>query len=165
MSPTDHNKILGICHLVYGGIHSLTMLAVVAFFIFFAPLMPPDGPPPAFFLFIGTFILFFTLLFTIPAFVAGYALLKHKSWARTACIVAAVLEAMNAPIGTAVCIYSFWFMFSDAGKKFYEQTTPYDVVPRSLAEAQQPPAWWRDEARAREAEPLRAPQPPDWRGQ
>lgn len=162
MTPQEHNKTLGICHLVYGGFHSLIMLAMALFFIFFASVMPPNGPPPAFFLLFGGFFFIYSLIFTVPAFVAGYALLKHKPWARTASIVAAVLEAMNVPIGTAVCIYSFWFMFSEPGKQFYEQTAGQAGTPRALHDAPPQPAWWREQPVRGTHEPAR-PQPPDWR--
>jgi hypothetical protein len=162
MTSQEHNKTLGICHLVYGGLHTLMMLAMVGFFIFFAAVMPPDGPPPAFFLLFGVFFFIYSLIFTVPAFVAGYALLKRKPWARTASIVAAVLEAMNVPIGTAVCVYSFWFMFSDAGKQFYEQVARAGGAARGeLHEATARP-WWQD-AVAQEREPV--DQRASWRGE
>jgi hypothetical protein len=146
------------------------MGAMLFFFFFFFAAMTQtapkgDGPPPEFFLPFGAaflfFIFFVTLLFTLPAFIAGYALLKRKPWARTASIVAAVLEAMNMPIGTAVCIYSFWFMFSDEGKRFYEQVATEGTPRPALYEAT-PRPWWHD-APPKEREPVR--QREDWRGE
>lgn len=130
MTTLEHNRMLGICHLVYGGLNILMLLAMLCFFFFFFTVMahavPKNGqPPPAFLLPFGTafmgFIFLISFLFALPPLIAGYALLKRKPWARMASIVAAVLEAMSVPIGTAVCIYSFWFMFSDQGKRFYEE--------------------------------------------
>ena len=162
MTPQEHNKTLGICHLVYGGLHTLMMLAMlIIFFFFFAAMSqtaPKDGgPPPEFFLPFGAaflgFIFLITFLFTLPAFIAGYGLLKRKPWARTASIVAAVLEAMNVPIGTAVCVYSFWFMFSDEGKRFYEQVGR-EGAPRAALYEAPPQPWWHD-ATTNEREPVR----------
>ena len=161
MTSREHNKTLGICHIVYGAFHTLMMLAMVAFFIFFAAVMPPDGPPAGFFLLFGAFFLIYSIIFTVPSFVAGYGLLKRKSWARTAGIVAAVLEAMNVPIGTAVCVYSFWFMFSDEGKRFYEQVAREGMPRAELYEAT-PRPWWQD-ATTTEREPVRTRE--DWRGE
>jgi hypothetical protein len=131
MTPEEHNKMLGICHLVYGGLHTLLTFALLLFFFFFfaaiAQTTPtkPDDPPLEFLLSIGAgffiFIFLVTTLFTVPALIAGYALLKRKPWARMASIIAAVFEAMNVPFGTAVCVYSFWFMLSEQGKQLYEQ--------------------------------------------
>ena len=59
---------------------------------------------------------------TIPSFVAGYAFLKRKSWAKIAGIVACALSALRIPFGTAVSIYTFWFLFSTPGKILYDQS-------------------------------------------
>jgi hypothetical protein len=172
MTPQEHNKTLGICHLVYGGLHTLlTFVMLLFFFFFFAAVSqtaPKDGgPPPEFFLPFGAaflgFIFVITLLFTLPAFVAGYALLKRKSWARMASLVAAVFEAMNVPIGTAVCIYSFWFMLSEPGKQLYDRAAQMGVRP-SLHDAP-PPAWWREASAAAQRERESTQPPADWRKQ
>ena len=165
MTPQEHNKALGICHLVYGGLHTLMLLAMVMIFWGFARIVPPGGPPPEFFLLIGMVMLVFNLIFTFPSFVAGYALLKRKPWARTASLIAAVLEAMSVPIGTAVCIYSFWFMLSEPGKRLYERPELAARARASLHDASpQPAAWWREPAEAAQAEPVQPP-PTGWREQ
>ena len=92
------------CHRL----HTLLTFAMLLFFFFFFAAItqtaPKDsGPPPELLLPIGAgfllFIFLITLIFTLPAFIAGYALLKHKPWARIASLVAAVFEAMNVPMG------------------------------------------------------------------
>jgi hypothetical protein len=62
------------------------------------------------------------LLFTIPSVVAGYALLKRRPWGKIAGIVAGVCTAMSFPIGTAVAVYTFWFLFGETGKALYDGT-------------------------------------------
>ncbi len=167
MTPQEHNKMLGIFHLIYGAFSGLLMLAIVAFMFFLAAAAPQDGPVFAPFMFMGVFFFFYALVFTLPSFVAGYAMLKRKAWARTASIVAAVVETMSMPIGTAVAVYSFWFMFSDVGKRFYEQVAgeadgSYRAAP-ALSEAP-PRPWWQDaHARERVREPVKPQQ--DWRGE
>lgn len=137
MTPEEHNRALGICHLVYGGLHTLLMFAMALFMFAFLRMIPnePHALPPQIFLIFGILFLFYSLFFTLPSFVAGYAMLKRKSWARTASIIAAVLEAMNVPIGTAVCIYSFWFLFSDAGRAMYDNKAADARRPYSLHDA------------------------------
>ncbi len=165
MTPQEHNKMLGIFHLVYGGFTALLMLAMMAFIFFIVASMPQGGPPFAPFMFMGVFLFIYSLIFTLPSFVAGYAMLKRKSWARTAAIVAAVMETMSMPLGTAVAVYSFWFMFGDAGKRFYAQTAvetegAFRAAP--MLHEPPPPPWWQ-EAQARERAPVRPQQ--DWRGE
>ena len=175
MTPAEHNKALGICHLAYGGFFMLLMFAMLFFmFAIFSTIPPPPGRPdanfplvimPIFFI----FMLIYAAIFAVPSFIAGYAMLKRKQWARTASIVAAVMETMSFPFGTAVAVYSFWFMFSDAGKSLYDnsyaRTDP--ARPYALHDAPPQPAsdWNAQASYGREREYAPPAQPPDWRNQ
>ena len=125
MTPEQHNKYLGIGHLIYGAMYCLLVLFMLFFFgfMFFAFSSGPgakDAPPPAVLVLMWLFIAAFYSIFIIPAFVAGYALLKRKRWAKTAAIISGVMGAMFFPFGTAVCVYTFWFLFSDSGKALFD---------------------------------------------
>ncbi|WP_009962765.1 hypothetical protein [Verrucomicrobium spinosum] len=48
------------------------------------------------------------VLLAIPFFLAGWGLFKDRSWGTVAAIVAAVLNLMNVPFGTAISIYTYW---------------------------------------------------------
>jgi hypothetical protein len=173
MTPQDHNKALGIMHLIYGGFFALMTMLMFVISLFMIPIfrsLPPEpnGPPPVLFMaFFGVFVLLYGLL-SIPSIVAGYALLKRKTWARTAGIVAAFLSAISFPFGTALCVYSLWFFFGDAGKAFHssgEAAAGAWAGNLNSAPATNDFGW--ESQRAREAERQRtyAPptQPPDWR--
>jgi hypothetical protein len=168
MTTEEHNKILGICHLVYGGMSALFMFAILFFFGAIMFSIHDDGAPVGVFTVILAFIMLWSLILTLPSLVAGYAMLKRKSWARMACIVAGVLETMSFPIGTAVAIYSFWFTFGDAGKAMYDQNFADPQRPYSLRDAppHQPHAadWNARRRPEREREYVPPTQPPDWRG-
>ncbi len=169
MTPEEHNKALGICHLAYGGLSILMMFTIIFMFgaILFA--IPEGGPPFGVMMIFAIFMLIYSMIFTLPSFIAGYAMLKHKPWARTASIIAAVLEVMSVPIGTAVGVYSFWFMFSDAGKALYDKNSVYQQRPYALHNAPPPPPpasdWNAQTSYGREHEYVPPTQPPDWRGQ
>ena len=165
MTAEEHNKALGICHLAYGGFSMLFMFAMLFLFGAFFMAIPEGGPPAAVMMLILIFMTLWSLVFTLPSFIAGYALLKLKPWARTASIVAAVLEAMSVPVGTAVCVYSFWFMFSDAGRALYDKTAARPQRPFALHDAPPPPAagWNARASQGREYAP--PAQPPDWRNE
>ncbi len=110
-------------HLIYGGFFTLVSIMMLVFFGFFAAILgsienEPDAPPVAFFYAIMGFIFVIYLLLSVPGLVAGYAMLKKKSWARIAGIISSVLAALSFPFGTALAVYSFWFFFGDAGKAF-----------------------------------------------
>ena len=172
MTPQDHNKIIGIMHLIYGGFNAMIMIFVS---LFFFPLMglaaaDPNAPPglPAFFGIFGVIMLFLALVFGLPPILAGYAMLKRKSWARVMGVIAACLEAISMPFGTALCVYTLWFLFGQ-GEQFHrgvgyasaqeDWRTPlrdagtYDWDTQRTSQSRRP----------REYAP--PPQPPDWRGQ
>src|SRR5437868_7708244 len=77
------------------------------------------GPPMPPFTLIFVFAAAIGVAMTIPSIVAGYALLKRRPWAKVAGIVGGAVAATSFPIGTGVAVYTFWFLFSDAGKQVY----------------------------------------------
>src|SRR5215470_6383608 len=130
MTPEQHNKYLGLSHLSYAAFQLMMGLVFGAFFLFMFTSIPDRGPdpPPAFMgVFFGLFFFGFYGLMTVPSIVAGIALLKQKRWAKIAAIIGGVLSGMQFPIGTAVCIYTFWFLFSDPGKALYDR--PSNLLP------------------------------------
>ena len=164
MTPQDHNKVIGIMHLIWGGFNALTLLILVPFFLIFMGIIgsDPHAPPGLGVLFglFGALMFVIALVCGIPPVVAGYGMLKRRSWARVAGIISACLCALSFPFGTALCVYTFWFLFSE-GENFYR-------APDA--------AWWRGSLKdagtsdweARRAAETRQkdytpPQPPDWR--
>ena len=113
-------------------------------------------------------MLVFAVLFGIPPILAGYAMLKRKSWARVISIVAACVEALSFPFGTALCVYTLWFHFGQ-GEHFYRGGGGFDPAQNFRAPLRDAGTYdWQtrqaaDASRQREYVP--PPQPPDWRGQ
>ena len=64
------------------------------------------------------------LCFFLPGVIAyalaGYGLLKYKSWARILAIILAILNLILFPIGTVIGIYTLWAMFNDETKALFE---------------------------------------------
>lgn len=171
MTPQEHNKLIGIGHLAYGGIQTLLFLGMALIFLgvfTFMPVPPEDGGELfAVGAFFAAFMFIFWLFFAVPSFIAGYGILNRKSWGRIAGIVASVLAAMNVPHGTAICIYSLWFFFSEQGNNFYKQTAQTDFTPHGSYFPNTPYApdasWNTANNRQREYVPPSSTQPPDWR--
>ena len=111
MTADQHNRYLGFAHLAYAALHSLMgVLFGVMMIVMFSTIPPQPGhpsSPPAIFVVMACFLLAFTVGWAIPSMVAAYALLKRKSWAKTAGVVAGVFAAPQMPFGTAVCVYTF----------------------------------------------------------
>ncbi len=162
----QHNSYIAYTFFGHAAFQLLMLLFMAAMFwmIFSVPIGPGDpGPPPAFLGFMIAFLTIFQMFFIIPSLVAGYALLKRKSWARMTSIVAGVIAAMSVPFGTAACIYSLWFFLGDNWKDIYpESSEQFRGGPRQIpygAESQQA-AYRAEETRKEAFDPY---QPPDWR--
>ena len=162
MTPQEHNKFVGIANLAYGVFHIVVMLVMGVVFAAMMGMMTANfgrsGPPlPAFFGIIMVFAVVLNLIMAIPSFVAGYAFLKRKPWAKVAGIIAAVMSALRVPLGTLVSIYTFWFLFSETGKSLYDG--------RSQPLPPAPPADWADigEPKRQEYQYVPPASPPDWR--
>jgi hypothetical protein len=160
-TTTDHNKILGIMHLAYAAFNllvmTITMLFLFGMFAAMAANQRGGVMPAGIAVVVMIFVFALNLIFTIPSVVAGFAMLKRKGWAKVAGIIAAVVEALNIPLGTALAVYTFWFLFSDRGKALYE---------KQLRELPPPPPRWEATSRdQREYVPPVGPgmKPPDWR--
>ncbi|MBC7909971.1 MAG: hypothetical protein H7Y30_05695 [Pyrinomonadaceae bacterium] len=174
MNAETHNRNLGIFHLIHGGLYSLMVLGMTFFFGFFSQL-PRGGRGRSepfgdgFFLFFMAMMLFYWVVLTIPSLVAGYGLLKKKSWGRMWGIIAGVTSGMMSfPLGMALCVYSVWFLFSEEGKRFHENLEQrFDGQPQGVLHGAPQPAGWSAHHHEREREYTYAPphEPPNWRGE
>jgi hypothetical protein len=173
VTPQDHNKVIGIMHLIWGGFNALMVLIMIPIFLLVFPPMFRSDPnvPPEFAAFLSTIMvlaLVFSLIFSLPPLLAGYGMLKRKRWAKVMGIVASCFEALSMPFGTALCVYTLWFLFGP-GQNFH-RGGGYDAPPA--------PDWrgslrdgsaydWETQRAAQASRPREytpPPQPPDWRG-
>lgn len=168
MTLEEHKRLLGILHLVYGGLHGLlAFVFIIAFGVPAALIVGTapggDGVPLAFLLFALLLGLLFSAIFLIPPAVAGYGLLRHKPWARTASLVASIIEVLNMPFGTALAVYNFWLLFGQGARPGgADLFGPRSRPALGGATAQPAPGSFR---REREHEYVPPPQPPNWRGE
>lgn len=167
MTPEEHNKTLGTLHLVYGGLHGLAMLVVVfafSFLLYAGGRGGGDAFETSFVFAIMTVVMLFSLLLTIPSFVAGYGLLKRKSWAKLWGMIAGVIAGMSFPLGTALCVYSFWFLIGEGGKELYGESNVKPKRREALYGAPEPAGWAAQYASGqREHDYAPPPEPPNWR--
>ena len=85
-------------------------------------------PSPRDSLLASTGALCFFLPGIIAYIVAGYGLLKYKSWARILAIILAILNLILFPIGTALGIYTLVIMFNDETKALFSgEVAPAEV--------------------------------------
>jgi len=158
MTPSGHNRTLGFLHLAYG-VFCIALIVVGTFLISGAiDAMAARGAalPVATFAALILGGIFVSLVLITPSFITGYALLRRKQWARRIAILAGVLAGLTFPFGTALCVYTLWFMFGEKGKFLYHRAAY--ALPRA------PEPRRRMKKLLRASEPYIPPTtPPDWR--
>lgn len=162
MTAEQHNKYLAYAHIAYAVVHSVMGVFFGAMMFLMMGTLPNSGgrndPSLGFSIFLTAIVLVFTIGWTIPSMIAAYGLLKRKRWAKTAAIVAGVFAATQLPVGTAVGVYTFWFLFSENGKQLYDR--PANSLPPA------PPTDWASlnrQAGETSQFPPTTMAPPDWR--
>ncbi|HEY0427001.1 MAG TPA: hypothetical protein VGC76_04265 [Pyrinomonadaceae bacterium] len=143
MQPREHARLLGLFFFIYAGLQFFIIafigliyvgvLGGVMASISNMPRRANEPNPEAIFglvIFIVVIALAFGTLFLIPKIIAGIGLRKEKSWAKVWAIVACCLAVLNIPIGTALAVYGFWFIFGDMGKAYFDNyQLPYNSPP------------------------------------
>jgi len=150
MTPEAHNRYVGLAHLGYGLSNIILMGLAMTFFLRRWHFWNRED---AIFSSIGFGLIgLLTLAYTLPSFIAAWALLKRKPWAKMAAIIAGVVAAMYFPLGPAVTVYTFWFLFNGPGRDLYDKprqallsaTTNWTAQPET--EKARDPSWvpdWR----------------------
>jgi hypothetical protein len=116
-----HVPILGWLFIVSNGF--LLLLGCLGF-LFFGGIgsiaaAEGDGTALAVLGMIGTMALIFFAVLAIPGILAGYGLLRRKTWGRVLGIVVGVLGLINFPIGTVTGAYALWVLFQDAATDYF----------------------------------------------
>lgn len=116
-------KIVGWLWIVNG------MLSILMAIIGLAVInWPGTIPNPRDSILASTGALCFFLPGIIAYVIAGYGLLKYKSWARILAIILAILNLILFPIGTALGIYTLVIMFNEETKALFRgEGTPAEV--------------------------------------
>ena len=73
---------------------------------------------------VGLVVGFFLFLFSLPSLAAGMGLLEGKSWARVLAMVLGVFAFFDFPIGTALCVYTFWTLWGREADYHFEGRYP-----------------------------------------
>ena len=106
----QHIKILGWLYIVFG---ALGVLVGVLFLIgagIAGAAASTQGEAGAGLMAggIGFFIAIIIAVMSLPSVIAGWGLLKRKSWSRMLAIVLGAISLLSIPIGTILGIYTIW---------------------------------------------------------
>ena len=128
MRTESHTRVVAVLHLVHGFVaaaSALGLFLVVAVTVGFEAAMErwiTHGDPVAqqdtwvwllIVALVAVYVLF-ALLFTVPALAGGFGMLMRKRWARKLVLVSAVVAALDFPFGTAIAVYTFWFLLGSS---------------------------------------------------
>ena len=125
-----HVRILGILHLVFGG---LGILLAIFFLVLFGGVTGVIGLSAAsddaslaipIVGGIGALIVLATLVLSLPGLIAGWGLLQYRPWARTLTLALSVFELFHVPFGTALGFYGFWVLLSPEGAAMFQRRAP-----------------------------------------
>jgi hypothetical protein len=61
-------------------------------------------------------------LLALPGIIAGYGLLKRRSWGRVVGIVIAALNVVNFPVGTIIGLYALWVLLQNSAGDYFAPT-------------------------------------------
>ena len=125
MTGKDHNKLLGIFHLIQGGLQAFGGIIVALVYGGLGIAMRQSARSSeeqmmgTIFIVMAFVVAPIILLFAAINLTAGYKMLKEKAGARNWGIAASVVSLLSIPLGTALGIYGLWFLLGDEGKQFY----------------------------------------------
>lgn len=108
-----HVRLLGILHLIWGGMGLFAILVVLILFVGgFTALGIANNDPAPFWLAGGfsTLFLGIVLLAVVPSIIAGYGLLKKYNWARILTIILSVIALFEFPLGTILGAYGLYVL-------------------------------------------------------
>jgi hypothetical protein len=116
-----HVKVLAVLYLVYGAFGLvMAVLMLLAFggvtgLVGLAAVNEPEAllAIPVIGA-LGTMIVGFMLLMSVPRILAGFGLLGHRPWARILAVVLSALGLVNIPFGTVLGVYGLWVLLSRA---------------------------------------------------
>ena len=103
----QHVTMLGV---IYIALNSIGLLAALIVFVAVTGggLISQDPDAMRVTAIVGTSIATFLTILALPGIIAGFGLIKFKSWARILTLILAALNILNIPFGTAlgICVLS-----------------------------------------------------------
>ena len=126
-----HVRLLGILHIIFGGLGLLTAIFLMALFGGITSIVglnaSGDDARIAIPLIggIGALVVAFTAMLSLPSIIAGIGLLSYRPWARILTLVLSVFLLIHVPFGTALGFYGFWVLLSAEGAMLFQPAANY----------------------------------------
>jgi hypothetical protein len=114
----QHVKILGVLHVIFGGLGVLEAITVLLIFggisavvglsdhssdsLTAIPILSA----------IGGFVFILVMALSLPGLIIGIGLIKFRPWARMAAIILSAFDLLSIPFGTALGVYGLWVLLN-----------------------------------------------------
>lgn len=113
----QHVKILGILHIVFGGLGVLGAVIVLLVFGGVSALVAADHSPDSLTAIpilglIGGFVFILVMALSLPGLIVGIGLMQFRPWARMGGIILSAFDLLGFPFHTALGIYGLWVLLN-----------------------------------------------------
>jgi hypothetical protein len=124
-----HVKVLAVLFIALSALGVLAALILMLVFGVAAGSVGVSGDPDAAVALpiigmVGSSLVIFLLVVSLPGLITGWGLLKLKPWARIVGIVLCAINLINIPLGTIVGAYGLWVLLSGETERLFASTTP-----------------------------------------
>jgi hypothetical protein len=120
MTAEEHNKTLATLYFIYGAMHGLTLVALLLLILVLKLAVPDLAPVSRFWLVLGALVFVLLLLFVgILPVIVGFGFQKRNRRIKPLAQTLAIVSFVNAPIGTALGIYTLKFFRTEGGVSIY----------------------------------------------
>jgi hypothetical protein len=109
MTPSDHNRTLGIIHGLLG---ALVLLGLAVAAVSEARRHPADALE-------SLRWMLYVLPLPLLQLLAGFGLLKTRRWGRVLAFVLSAIYVWLFPLGTLLAVYTVWFLQGGGARQLY----------------------------------------------
>ncbi len=121
--PFLHVRVVAWLHIVGAFLFAATGLFL---FFLFAGMGAGADDPEAFRILgaLGFSLALFMFLVALPGLIAGYGILKRRSWSRILGIVVGTLDLPLFPVGTVIGVYTLWVLLDREAVEYFDVDYP-----------------------------------------
>lgn len=101
-----HKNILGILFVVFSGIHLFFIVIAILFLSELLPVIIEDPEALWILNLVRSVVITFSLIMTVPGFIAGIGLIYKKNWALLMAFIISIIALPLFPFWTFISVYT-----------------------------------------------------------